>query len=188
MTKSLRLLLVGITTALLLVLAGCNTAQTDTNAAATTNKTKTEATAKTNTGSESSMSKMTIYVPLDNGKGVAPKLITVDSNKKTMAYAVNFILDEDSRQAYPLFPKGTKVNGVNLKGDTAIIDLSKEFLSDANLDGLSAQLRLASLVNTMTEFDGVKKVKFLVNGKDVTYYGGYDLSVPLERMNSMIVK
>lgn len=187
MTKSLRLLLVGITTALLLVLAGCDTAQTDTSAAAT-NKTKTEATTKTTSGSESSMSKMTIYMPLDNGKGVAPKLITVDSNKKTMAYAVSFILDEDSRQDYPVFPKGTKVNGVNLKGDTAIIDLSKEFLDGSNVDGLSAQLRLASLVNTVTEFDGVKKVKFLVNGKTIDTYGGYDLSVPMERMEKQIVK
>lgn len=186
MTKSLRLLLVGITTALLLVLAGCDTAQTDTNA--TNAKSNTQTTAKASAGSESTMSKMTIYVPLDNGKGVTPKLITVDSNKKTMAYAVSFILDEDSRQDYPIFPKGTKVNGVNLKGDTAIIDLSKEFLSDSNLDGLSAQLRLASLVNTVTEFNGVKKVQFLVNGKKVDSYGGYDLSVPMERMDKLIVK
>lgn len=189
MTKSIRLMLVTIVSALLLVLAGCSADQNElgSSAKASQSSTKTES-AKAANASQDSMSKMTIYVPLDNGKGVTPKLFTVDSDKKTIAYAITFLFDEDSRQSYPIFPKGTKVNGVNIKDHIAYIDLSKEFLDKSNIDGLTAQLRLASLVNTATEFDGVEKVQFLVNGKSIDLYGGYDVSEPMKRMEKQIVK
>ncbi|WP_298703122.1 GerMN domain-containing protein [uncultured Veillonella sp.] len=189
MTKHVRLIVVAMVSALLLVLAGCSADQiTPTSTNKATEATATKESNTTTKQSQDSMSKMTIYVPLDNGKGVTPKLFTVDSDKKTMAYAITFLLDEDSRQSYPIFPKGTKVNGVNLKNHTAIIDLSKEFLDKSNVDGLTAQLRLAALVNTATEFDGVTSVQFLVDGKTIDVYGGYDVSEPLERMEKQIVK
>lgn len=53
---------------------------------------------------------------------------------------------------------------------------------------MSAQLRLASIINTATSFDNVKKVQLLVEGKTVNLYGGYDLSEPMGRMEQQIVK
>ncbi len=45
-----------------------------------------------------------------------------------------------------------------------------------------------AVVNTLTEFKDVKKVEFLVDGKPVEVLGQMDLSDPLSREESFLVK
>lgn len=67
------------------------------------------------------------------------------------------------------FPEGTKLLGVNLKADVAIVDLTKDYNSTA---GLSEILARASLVNTLTGIYGVKKVKILIEGEELIGLSG----------------
>ncbi len=61
-------------------------------------------------------------------------------------------------------PEGTILNSINLKGDVAVVDFSKSF---TQAGGVAEIVERASLVNTLTDIAGVKKVKILVDGKSL---------------------
>ncbi|MCI6407584.1 GerMN domain-containing protein [Veillonella caviae] len=188
MLRNVKLISITLLAVMMLVMAGCSSIATDSaegNKQAVTTSAESQS---TKSADKDTMAKMVVYVPRDDGKGVRPQTITVDSDKKTLKYAISFLFDEDSRQSYPIFPKNVTVKDVAIKDGIARINLSKEFLEGGNIDGLSAQLRLASIVNTATSFDAVKKVQLLVNSETIKTYGGYDVSEPMSRMEQQIVK
>ena len=69
-------------------------------------------------------------------------------------------------------PAGTKLLGVKVdpSSQIATIDLSGDFESGGG--SLSMSLRLAQMVYTLTQFDGIQKVQFSLDGKQVTVFGG----------------
>lgn len=70
-----------------------------------------------------------------------------------------------------LIPKGTTLRGVNMRGSTAIIDLSEAFMySKYGIEGYTAQLK--QIVYTATAFPSVQDVQILVEGKVKDYLGG----------------
>ena len=179
MIRNAKLFVTTLLAVMVLVVAGCSPTASgselgNNQAVASSSTSKSQSNANTD-----KMAQMVIYVPRDDGRGVRPQ---------TLKYAISFLFDEDSRQSYPVFPKNVEVKDVNIKDGLAKINLSKQFLDGGQVDGLSAQLRLASIINTATSFDNVKKVQLLVEGKTVNLYGGYDLSEPMGRMEQQIVK
>ncbi len=56
-------------------------------------------------------------------------------------------------------PEKTKVNSIQLKKNTICIDISEDFLKSSGTDSIY------SIVNTLTEFNEVEEVKFLINGE-----------------------
>jgi hypothetical protein len=67
-------------------------------------------------------------------------------------------------------PAGTTVRSVAIEGNTAIVDLSKQFESGGG--SLSMQLRVAEVVYTLTALPDVDAVTFRLDGKAVTSIGG----------------
>jgi germination protein M len=59
-------------------------------------------------------------------------------------------------------PPGTKVLGIAIDGATATVDLSAEFVSSSG--SLDETMRLAQVVFTVTQFDGIDRVKFHIDG------------------------
>ena len=78
-------------------------------------------------------------------------------------------------------PPGTELRGVDLDGDTARVDLSAAFTSGGG--SASMQARVAQVVHTATQVDGVERVRFLVEGEEVESIGGEGVMVdePLGR-------
>ena len=76
-------------------------------------------------------------------------------------YVVNLLISgpKDERLQNPI-PEGTKVNKVELKGDCAYVDLSKEFLNNSGMNPIYA------VVNTLTELKEVNSVKILIDGEE----------------------
>jgi germination protein M len=72
-------------------------------------------------------------------------------------------------------PTGTTVNGVTVSGDTATVDLSKSFESGGG--SLSMQARVAQAVFTVTQFSGITRVRFELDGTPVTTIGGEGVMV-----------
>lgn len=72
-------------------------------------------------------------------------------------------------------PSGTVVNGVSIKDGVATIDLSKRFESGGG--SLSMLLRVAQVVYTATQFDGVDKVAFKLDGTPAKAIGGEGIIV-----------
>lgn len=68
---------------------------------------------------------------------------------------------------FPTIPSDVKVNSVMLSGGTAIVDLSKEVLTNFEEiphSSLSEELAIYSIVNTLTGFEGIDKVRIIVEG------------------------
>jgi germination protein M len=81
-----------------------------------------------------------------------------------------------------LLSPDTRLRGVTVKGDTAVVDFSEAFrFSSLGKDGLAAELR--QVVYTATEFSNVKKVRVLIEGRPTEYLGpeGVFVGEPLGR-------
>lgn len=67
-----------------------------------------------------------------------------------------------------LIPSGTKLHGVSVRGSTAVVDFSDTFLYNRyGKEGYMAQLR--QIVYTLTEFQNITDVQFLIEGKTRTF-------------------
>ncbi len=69
-----------------------------------------------------------------------------------------------------MVPKGTKLLGVSISANVAIVDFNSKFASGGG--SLSMFDRLAQVVYTATQFPDVKAVTFKLNGKTVKVFGG----------------
>lgn len=179
-----RLLLSAVMIGALAIAAGCS----DTKIVQEASKHSTEAqsTQQETSASKDVMVKLVVYVPREDGRGVSPQTITVDKQKKTVKDAINLMIETDGSQSYPVFANGTKAMSVSVDKGIATVDMSKQFLTQA--EGLTARLRLAAVVNTVLAFDEVKAVRFHVEDKALSTYGGLDLSSPVGPMKDSIVK
>ena len=82
----------------------------------------------------------------------------------------------------PTLPSNSIFRSVTINGDTAVINVGKEFIEGLP-QGSSAEITAAySIVNTVSlNFPAIKRVKFQVEGLDATTFRGHlDLRQPLE--------
>jgi spore germination protein GerM len=78
-------------------------------------------------------------------------------------------------------PEETAVLGIEVEGTVARVDLSQAF--DDGGGSFSMIARLAQVVFTVTRFDGVERVEFLIEGEPVTVFSseGTELAGPQDR-------
>ena len=78
-------------------------------------------------------------------------------------------------------PAGTQLLGIDLSNGVATVDLSDEFESGGG--SLSARMRLAQLVYTLTEFDTIQSVELEIEGQLVTTFSseGIVIDGPMTR-------
>ena len=183
MKQSLRNSLIAMVSICIIALAGCNSQDVKVDLGKQTQQAASQG--QTNNAQEA-MTKIMVYVPRQDGKGVMPQPLTIDANRKTVKDAINLMIEQDGRAEYPVFAKGTKVVETAKHDDTVTVVLNDDFLQDAT--GLTATLRIASIVNTAVEFDGVHKVYVKVKGVTLPTYGDIDLTHPLKQMKDKIVK
>ena len=81
-----------------------------------------------------------------------------------------------------IFPKGAKIKSINLEGDIAVVDLDGSITKNFVGGSTGEEFLINSVVETLTEFNEVKQVQFLIDGHEVeTLAGHMDLSEPLKR-------
>lgn len=183
MKQSLRYGLVAMMSVCVIALAGCNSQDLKVDLG---KQTTAKSSASQDNKTLDKMTKIVVYVPRQDGKGVMPQPLTIDKERKTVKDAINLMIEQDGRAEYPVFVKGTKVVETSKHDDTVTVILNDDFLQDAT--GLTATLRIASIVNTAVEFDGVHKVYIKVKGVTLPTYGDIDLTHPLKKMKDKIVK
>ena len=183
MKQSLRYGLVAIMSVCVIALAGCNSQDLQLDLG---KQTTTQSAASQDKKAMDKMTKIVVYVPRQDGKGVMPQPITIDKERKTVKDAINLMIEQDGRSDYPVFAKGTKVVETTKHDGTVTVVLNDDFLQGAT--GLTATLRIAAIVNTAVEFDGVHKVYVKVKGVTLPTYGNIDLTQPLKKMKDKIVK
>lgn len=73
-----------------------------------------------------------------------------------------------SKDIQATIPKDTILNKVTLKEHTCYVDFSEQFLNKP--DGITAEVAIYSVVNTLIELPDITKVQFSINGKQELFY------------------
>jgi len=91
--------------------------------------------------------------------------------------------EELSKGLLNLIPKNTRIISATVRGNTAYISFSEDFLFNTfGVEGYVAQLR--QIVWTVTEFSNVKDVQVLVEGRRLDYLGeGIWIGSPISRQS-----
>jgi spore germination protein GerM len=91
--------------------------------------------------------------------------------------------DELNRGILNLIPKNTKILSATVRGSTAYISFSEDFLFNTfGVEGYVAQLR--QIVWTSTEFSNINDVQVLIEGRRLDYLGeGIWIGSPISRQS-----
>ena len=76
-------------------------------------------------------------------------------------------------------PEGTVLNRISVKNGVCYVDFNEKFLEKR--EGISAQVTIYSVVNSLAELSGIYKVQFLINGETRKTYHNMDFSGSFER-------
>lgn len=130
-----------------------------------------------------------VYYPDDSGMKLVEveREIIVDDSVDKYTAAVEALLEApDEENLTTIFPKNAGFRKVTVEGDLAIVDLDGSILKGFVGGSTGEEFLVGSIVDTLTNFPEVKRVKFLVDGQEIeTLSGHMDLSAPLERMTSL---
>jgi germination protein M len=89
--------------------------------------------------------------------------------------------------AVPTMPEGTLLLGIQIEQGEATVNFSAELVDNHSGGSSGERMTVYSVVNTLTEFDTVSAVRFLVDGqKRDTIAGHMDISGPIERDESLL--
>lgn len=105
----------------------------------------------------------------DNQAFLAPETRSIDVSENLLKdIVVELIAGPRSVELYPTLPSDIKVLSVTVEGDTAVVDLSKEAIT--NFDEIphsstTEPLAIYSIVNTLTEFEDIESVRIRIEGR-----------------------
>ena len=94
------------------------------------------------------------------------------------------IAGPNNNQVYPTISPNAKVLNLSVKDGVCHIEFSKEFLEEPF--EVDPQLAIYSIVNTVTEFPGVKSVEFKVEGERNFTFRNFLISGEYKRNNELI--
>jgi len=124
-------------------------------------------------GGEAKMIKVTLYFPTADNSALRKVEREIPVVEKAVLRACILALAEgpdDPALRNPI-PEGTRILGITVRDGTAIVDLSEEFRG-SGLDDVTSRV---SIVNTLTEIEGVDRVRLRIDGKDMVGPGGEPL-------------
>lgn len=130
-----------------------------------------------------------VYYPDDSGTKLVEvdrEIIVDDSVDKYTAAVESLMEDPGEENLTTIFPKSAGIRSVTINGDLATVDFDGNIAKGFVGGSTGEEFLIGSIVNTLTNFPEIKRVKFLVDGKEIeTLSGHMDLSLPLERMDSL---
>ena len=133
---------------------------------------------------------LTLYFADASGKGLKKiqREEVYNSNISIEKLVVDKIINgpmSDENGAYPALSPETKVLSVSVKDGVCYVNFDSAFLTRDN--GVSADVTIYSLVNSLIELNNVNKVQISVDGDtDVTYKESVSLKKPLERKFELV--
>jgi hypothetical protein len=108
-----------------------------------------------------------------------------DSFEKTVV--LELLKGPSDRNKNNPIPKGTKLLSIAKNNDLITVNFSKEITKNHPGGSTGEMLTVYSIVNSLTEIPGVKKVKFQIEGKDIiTLAGHLAMDKPLTRNRDLL--
>ena len=130
-----------------------------------------------------------VYYPDDSGMRlveVEREIVIDDSTDKYTAAVETLLNDPGEDNLTKIFPNNATIRSVEVADGLAVVDLDGGFLKNFVGGSTGEEFLVGSVVDTLTNFPEVQRVKFLVDGQEIeTLSGHMDLSTPLERMGDL---
>lgn len=148
-----------------ILLSGCRPASRQRT---TSTATTTTAIAPTTSTTAKEEITLTLYFvkSQDGVMFLVPESRSIPKTKAVAKAAVEELIKGPTQPGHiSVIPRNTKVLSVKIKNGLATVDFSKEVLN-ANVGSDGEELGIAQVVDTLTEFPTISKVKFLVEGRD----------------------
>lgn len=140
-------------------------------------------TSKTPTTGESQTREVKVYgvVVENNQPRLQATTRTISGKDSLIETTLRALIEQGSTDGLtnPI-PKGTELLGVEVKDGLAKVDFSREFRDNFTGGSEGEALIIAVILRTMAQFDEVKRVQILVEGKPIDSLGHADLSQPLD--------
>lgn len=106
--------------------------------------------------------------------------ITYDGKVSTERLILQALLEGPVQEnAQPVIPKGTILNKVTTRDGICYVDFNEKFMEKRS--GITPEVAIYSVVNSLTELSSVYKVQFLINGSTKHTYENLDFSNAFER-------
>lgn len=117
------------------------------------------------------------------------RTIKIASTEKLPTSAVMNALIEGphDESLRPTIPKETKLISARVEDKVAYVDFTEEIRTKHWGGSAGETMTIASIVNTLTQLDGIDKVQILIGGKKQdTLVGHWYIGEPIERMEDTI--
>ena len=111
------------------------------------------------------------------------------SKEDKIRLIINKLIEGSNKEnLIDVMPNGSKLNNIYINGNIAYVDFSKEFVENHPGGSLGEYNTIYSIVNSITEIDGIEQVNFLIEGKKQKAYKGHtQFDMPISRDESMII-
>ena len=131
-----------------------------------------------------------VYYPDDQGMKLVAVKRQIKFDGKTDKYtaAMNSLLQGTKEKGKAtIIPKQAKLNKVTFADGTVTVDFDNGLVKHFIGGSTGEEMLVGSIVNTLTEFPEVKRVKIIIDGKSVeTIAGHMDLASPIARMQELV--
>jgi germination protein M len=127
----------------------------------------------------------------DNNLGLVKekRSIEINSNEQLEKRVIEeLIKGPKTKELYSTIPKETKLNGIEIIGSKAIVDLSEEFITKHSGGSEAEYLTVYSVVDTLTELLNINKVEFLIDGEKRKLFNHMELYGTFQRDESVMKK
>lgn len=132
---------------------------------------------------------VTVYFPDTMAQKLLPEIRKISSTDNTAEAALKELFSgPKEKDKLPVIPSGLKVPVVTIEGDTANVNFSRELYNLHPRGSTGENMFIFAITNTLTDSVGVKKVRFLIEGKPADIAGSnYDLKTQVFERNSDII-
>lgn len=117
------------------------------------------------------------------------RVLQVDGGKINEAVVLSELIKGTANaDAVNVIPASAKVLSCETKEGICYVNLSKDFIDKKPQGSTSETMVIDSIVYTLTEFEDVVKVMFLIEGEKAEAYGQMVFNEPFERSESVVIQ
>lgn len=126
--------------------------------------------------------KVAVYFANETGDALVESnlKITYDGTLSTERLIIEQLMEGPVlEEMQAVIPKGTVLNKITVRDGICYVDFNEKFMEKR--EGITAEVAVYSIVNSLTELSNIYKVQFLINGTTKKTYGTLDFSSTFER-------
>lgn len=112
---------------------------------------------------------------------LVPVTYEIQEKTSTPQKAIELLISSEppDKSLYNLFPRETSLLNFEIKKGIACLNFSRNFKKAFETGGTEGNLLISSVNYTLSHFEEIKGVKFLMEGKEIETLGELDLKEPL---------